>query len=97
MDVDQTSENVVVETLLQFTQHIRLISIDPTRNRARFYLLQWHTTLYGDRALLCTWGRIGTRGRSQPRTFQDASDVRRHITRILRRRLQHGYRLLEWQ
>ncbi len=97
MDAQQTHENIAVETLLQFTQHIHLISRDPTRNRARFYLLQWQATLYGDRALVCAWGRIGTRGRSRPLTYQDPSDMRRHITLVLRRRIKHGYRLHEWQ
>jgi predicted DNA-binding WGR domain protein len=96
METHQVNDDIAVETLLQFTQHIRLISLDPARNRARFYLLQWQATLDGNRALLCTWGRIGTWGRSQAIVYHDHSDTHKHITGILRRRLKHGYRLLEW-
>ena len=80
-----------------FVQELRLVSIDASRNRARFYLLQWQPTLWGSVMLVRVWGRIGGRGRAQVllETATPAVDAR--VTRLVRQRLRHGYKLVDWR
>jgi predicted DNA-binding WGR domain protein len=80
-----------------FTRYIRLESIDPTKNRARFYLLQWQPTLDGRLALLRIWGRLGTLGRVRTLLWADDAQMPDHIERVLHQRLRHGYQLVAWQ
>ena len=86
-----------VLALPPFTRYIRLESIDPATNRARFYLLQWQPTLDGRQVLLRIWGRLGTLGQVRPLLWADAAELPDHIQRVLSRRLQHGYALVDWQ
>lgn len=58
-----------------FRSFIRLESIDPSRNRARFYALAWQPTLWGEEALRCTWGRLGTLGRSHVTVYADETQA----------------------
>ena len=46
---------------------IRLESIDPEKNRARFYVLYVTKTLWNTWALLRRWGRIGQEARGEMR------------------------------
>ena len=80
-----------------FTSYVHLVSIDPTRNRRRFWRRQWHPTLWEGRALLCIWGRIGTLGRVRVLGQADIPHVEAFLPRLIRRRLQHGYQLVDWQ
>ena len=48
---------------------LRLTRSDPEQNMARFYAIAIEATLFGDVALVRTWGRIGTRGRTM---FEEA-------------------------
>lgn len=41
----------------------RLGKCDATRNLARFYEVDIQPTLFGNWAVVCRWGRIGTHGR----------------------------------
>ena len=43
---------------LPFAQTLRLVSLDPSRNRARVYTFTWQPTLWGEWALIRAWGRI---------------------------------------
>ena len=56
---------MLVEELVRFQHYVRFVSLNPAKNRARFYLLSWQISLEGDTALVCTWGRLGTQGRSR--------------------------------
>jgi len=42
--------------------YLRLETIDPSRNRWRWYVLSVQPTLFGDWALLREWGRLGEQG-----------------------------------
>lgn len=71
---------------------LHLTRRDPARNMARFYRIDLIPTLFGETALIRTWGRIGTRGRDRVETFGDverAEVVRGTLERAKRRR---GYR-----
>jgi predicted DNA-binding WGR domain protein len=84
-------------TIPPFTHELRLVSIDLARNRARFYLLRWQPTLWGEVALVRMWGRIGSRGRAQVLLRTDAPQLDATVTRFVRRRLRHGYVITDWQ
>lgn len=68
---------------------IRLTRQDPEHNMARFYALALEPTLFGEVALLRTWGRIGTRGQVMMETFggmAEADGARAKLERAKRRR-----------
>ena len=83
--------------VLGFAQFVRLLSLDPARNRYRFYSLTWQPCLWGGGALVRAWGRLGTPGRSLTRFYPDRPSAEAAIRRLLRRRLRHGYRVVAWQ
>ena len=93
----QQSEEIPIEALAQFEHYIRFVSRDAAKNRSRFYLLSWHPTLDGPAALVCSWGRLGTHGRSRMLCAADQPNVQETIARLIRRRLQRGYQVLEWR
>jgi predicted DNA-binding WGR domain protein len=91
------TEVVSPEKLAQFTQYIRFASIDPTRNRFRFYTLTWQPGLWDEVSLVRSWGRIGKRGRSCSHIFNDQNDGRKEAARLVTRRLQRGYQAIDWR
>ncbi len=93
----QQPGSVPVEVLAQFAHYIRFVSCDPAKNRNRFYLLNWQPALDGSAVLISTWGRLGTRGRSQIIRYPEQAPVHEVIRRIIQRRLQRGYQVIEWQ
>ena len=79
-----------------FRSYAHLVRSDPGEGRQHFYRLQWHPTLWDECALVCIRGRIGTLGHVHvlhavrtPAAVADAD-------RLVRRRLRHGYRLVDW-
>lgn len=68
-----------------------LLSIDPDKNRFRFYRISQQRTLWDEDVLVQTWGRLGTDGRSRVCFLDDGELAQAVITKQLRRRLQHGY------
>ncbi len=78
-----------------FQSHARFISINQHQNRHRFYVLSWQPGLFGGGALLRSWGRIGTKGRSLLAFYEDRSAAQAAAERIIRRRLRHGYRVID--
>ena len=93
----QHSEDVPIEQIAQFTDYIRLVSRDPAKNRNRFYSLSWQPTLDGSTVLVGTWGRMHTHGRSRILCTADQPNTHDIVARIIRRRLQRGYEVAEWQ
>jgi predicted DNA-binding WGR domain protein len=88
--------NAPVVELPPFAQELRLVSIDESRNRARFYVLQWHPTLWGGLALVRIWGRIGSAGRAQVLSYADSPRLDATLAQTVRRRLRHGYQVVDW-
>ena len=80
-----------------FRRSVRLESIDPERNRFRFFLLRWQPTLWNGPALVRTWGRVGLPGRSRPVPLPAGRDPQDTIRQMLRRRLRHGYWVTAWE
>jgi len=82
---------------VHFRAYVRLRSVDPARDRDRSYTLTWQAALVGDGALVRCWGRTGGPERTRIDYYPDRAGAQAHVEAILRRRLCHGYRVLEWQ
>ena len=95
MSEGQGTEELSPEALAQFEQYVRFVSQDATKNRQRFYLLSWQPMLDGDIALVCSWGRLGTHGRSRTIFYPDRAQVQETLVRLIKRRLQRGYQAME--
>ena len=79
-----------------FRAWVRLTSVDPAANRFRCYVLAWRPTLWGDFALVQTWGRLGRPGRSRTSFYASRAEAQGAIVWLLRRRLRRGYRVVAW-
>ena len=96
MSEGQATEVLSPEELARFEQYIRLVSRDVSKNRNRFYLLVWQPMLDGDIALVCSWGRLGTQGRSLTIFYPDRAQVQEKLVGLIKRRLQRGYQVIAW-
>ncbi|WFS69486.1 WGR domain-containing protein (plasmid) [Agrobacterium leguminum] len=66
--------------------------IDVNRNMARYYMLAIQPTLFGEIALVRTWGRIGVAGGEMTEVFGTEKDaVSRFLELVLQKR-KTGYR-----
>ena len=88
---------VMVETLAGFRAYVRFANVDPAENRHRFYDLTWQPTLFGDGALVRTWGRQGQPGTTRATFYPDRACAEAEVRHVVRRRLQHGYQVIDWQ
>ena len=70
---------------------IHLECVDPAANRFRAYHVAIEADLFAECALVVSWGRIGRPGRSRVVGSGDAATVGAMAERLLRRRKQHGY------
>ena len=64
---------------------------DHTRNLARFYRVEIQRTLFGDWAVVCRWGRIGTHGRTQQDWFASLPEAQTAQARRVDRKRRRGY------
>ncbi len=80
--------DLMTEQIAEFAQYVRLVSCAPEHNRQRFYVFNWQRSLCGERVLVCTWGRIGTLGRSRVIHFSDNAPVATSLQRLINRRLR---------
>ena len=96
MSEHQETEENSAEELAQFEQYVRFVSWDPAKNRQRFYLLSWQSTLDGETALVCSWGRLGTHGRSRTIFYPERAQVQETLVELIKRRLQRGYHVTAW-
>lgn len=69
----------------------RFVSVDPAQNRSRFYVLGLEETLWGESALVCTWGRIGP-GRSLTRILRSREEAEQVLFKAVARRMKRDYR-----
>lgn len=65
--------------------------IDPAKRISRFWLSQVTPTLLGGWSLVREWGRIGSPGTVQARSFEREEEARRAEQRGIRKRERHGY------
>ncbi len=87
----------MTETLAGFRAYVRFESSDPAENRRRFYDLTWQPTLFGEGALMRTWGRQGQPGTTRATFYPDRDAAAPEVRAVVRRRLAHGYRVIAWQ
>ena len=92
-----TLRDAMTEQLAGFQAYVRLASVDPSENRRRFYDLSWQPTLFREVALVRTWGRQGQPGTTRATFYPDRDAAAAEIRQVLRRRLAHGYTVLDWQ
>lgn len=71
---------------------VKLINIDPPKNRHRFYCVQIVRTLFDEWSVIREWGRIGSPGRVTLESFANQDEARRAENSTIRLRARHGYR-----
>jgi predicted DNA-binding WGR domain protein len=71
---------------------IYLERIERAQNMARFYQLDVQPTLFGDWALICSWGRIGRRGVMRSTAFDTKQNAEAARDRQMRAKQRRGYR-----
>ena len=96
MDADATLEEQAAR-LSAFRAYVRFESRDPEANRDRYYDVLWQPTLFGEGALVRTWGRQGQPGTTRATFYPDRDGAVAEIRQVVRRRLAHGYRVIAWQ
>jgi len=84
-----------LEKVSTFNAYARFVSVDSTSNRFRFYSLTWQPQLWGGGVLTRSWGRIGTRGRSIGTSYPDRQSAQELVDQVVRRRVQHGYHIVD--
>ena len=87
----------MTETLAGFRAYVRFESVNAAENRRRFYDLVWQPTLFGEGALVRTWGRQGQPGTARATFYPGRDNAQSEIRQVVRRRLAHGYRVIDWQ
>ena len=76
--------------------HVLLFKDDWPRNQHRYYCLSWQETLFGEGTLMRAWGRRGTAMRQEKtELYGSPEEAWPQVQRLIRRRLRHGYRLVE--
>lgn len=69
-----------------------LHSVDPERNRFRFFVVElWAPPVGTGAAVRKRWGRIGTEGRSETLYFDELAGAQHYAEVLLRRRRKRGY------
>ena len=68
------------------------IKIDRELDRHRWYVISWGPTLFGDYAVVRSWGRLGTNwAQCKSKTFDDRTAALVEAGVQVRRRLRRGY------
>ena len=70
---------------------ISLQSIDPTRNRFRFYSLHFDRDLWGQRMLIRQYGRIGTHGHIYMEPVSSLLEARKRAGKLIEAKMKRGY------
>lgn len=66
--------------------------IDHTRNMARYYMLSIQPTLFGESAVMRSWGRIGKSGGEKSELFETEQQAALRFLEIARCKRRKGYR-----
>ncbi|MBY5637336.1 WGR domain-containing protein [Rhizobium leguminosarum] len=72
--------------------HLHCQHVDASRNMARYYTLAIESTLFGETAVLRSWGRIGRRGGKRTDVFGTEQEAVAHFLDLARRKHRKGYR-----
>jgi predicted DNA-binding WGR domain protein len=74
----------------------RFVKIDRERDRHRWYVIAWGPTLFGNWAVVRSWGRVGTDwAQCKSETFDDDRAACTEAEAQTKRRLRRGYCLVE--
>jgi predicted DNA-binding WGR domain protein len=74
----------------------RFVKVDPEQSQYRWYTIYWGPTLFGDYAVVRSWGRIGTNwAQCKSEVFEEGNAARVEAEAQTQRRLRRGYRLVE--
>jgi predicted DNA-binding WGR domain protein len=65
--------------------------IDESRNMARYYALSIQPTLFGELAVMRSWGRIGTAGGEKSEIFSGEEQAISHFLALAVRKRKRGY------
>ncbi|WP_112907693.1 WGR domain-containing protein [Rhizobium leguminosarum] len=65
--------------------------IDTSRNMARYYSLSIQQTLFGEMAVVRTWGRIGKAGGEMTELFGTERDAISRFLELARQKRKRGY------
>jgi predicted DNA-binding WGR domain protein len=80
-----------------FQSFARFERIDHAQNCARFYALHWQPLLWGGVALIRQWGRIGAAGSQLLEgTYPDRESAQPLTEKLIRKRIQRRYALIDW-
>ena len=72
--------------------YLRMESVDPKRNRFRFYLTFLQPTLWNTWALVCRWGRIGEEPRGiWVRECATQDEALQRAAEVIELRMRHKY------
>ena len=74
-----------------FPTHLFLASVDPGRNRARFYALSIERNLFGEWSLVRQWGRIGRPGRLRSDLHPSPGAALNALSALARQKRRRGY------
>ncbi len=91
-----THEPSAVEEVARCACRVRFESLDPAKNRARFYTITWQPALWGGGAIVRRWGRLGGPGRALTTFYDDRASAQESVERLIRRRLGRGYEVVAW-
>ena len=70
----------------------RMESVDPQKNRYRFYVTAWQPTLWNTWSLVCRWGRIGEDPRGmQVKECASVDDALHLAAEAIELRMRHKY------
>jgi predicted DNA-binding WGR domain protein len=76
--------------------YLLLERVNPEKNENRFYYLAWQPSLFADGAVVRSYGRKdGQRRTLTPLPYPSLTEAWPVIRAILRRRLRHGYQIVE--
>ena len=70
---------------------LHLTRCNPDLNMARFYVIALEPTLFGEVAVVRSWGRIGSRGQLMMETFAEVRDADAAADRLGRVKRRRGY------
>ncbi len=87
----------MVGDIVRFQAYAHFACVDPAKNRRRFYTLVWQPTFWGEVALVRSWGRLGTEGRSLAALYPDRDSAQPYVEWAIRRRLRRGYQVVDFK
>jgi predicted DNA-binding WGR domain protein len=94
---ERARENKAMENADQIADHrLQMLVLerrDSRCNMARFYVLAIEPTLFGDRALVREWGRIGSPGRRRLDLYANSKMAAEALEIWLMRKVRRGYRV----